>query len=95
MKSLMEAVSKQPVAALIDASGAFQRYHGGIYDGCLSRTGDHWVTIVGYKSSEGAPYWIIKNSWGSMWGAQGYIFMRAGACRNIFDAVVPVIETPR
>src|SRR5579872_2241084 len=74
-RSLMEAVARQPVAALVDAS-RFNTYKGGIYDACNSRQGDHWVTIVGYGTSGGVPYWLIKNSWGTAWGASGYMFMR-------------------
>lgn len=86
--SLMEAVARQPVAVLVDASG-FHTYKGGIYDPCRSRYGDHWVTIVGYSNSGGAPYWIIKNSWGTQWGISGYMLMSAGRCKDIFEAVVP------
>ncbi len=87
-RSLMEAVARQPVAALVDAS-EFHTYRGGIYEPCRSRHGDHWVTIVGYSNSGAAPYWIIKNSWGNGWGISGYMYMRAGRCKDIFEAVVP------
>ena len=31
---------------------------------------DHCVTLVGYDDTGG--YWIIKNSWGPLWGEGGY-----------------------
>jgi cathepsin L len=62
-----------PVAVTVSANWA--TYGGGIFsDGCsndppTSCTLDHAVVAVGYT----ADYWLIRNSWGSGWGEQGYI----------------------
>lgn len=34
---------------------------------------DHYALLVGYGSQDGEPYWLIKNSWSSNWGDNGYI----------------------
>jgi len=69
-----------PIAIGIDASGlAFQLYSGGIYtsDRCSSTRLNHAVTAVGYgsayTSSGNDEYFLIKNSWGTSWGMNGYI----------------------
>ncbi|KAJ8921571.1 hypothetical protein NQ315_010476 [Exocentrus adspersus] len=64
-----------PVSVSVDAN-YYQLYQGGIFDES-SCTWDvnHGVLVVGYGQESGTDYWIVKNSWGTDWGENGYIKM--------------------
>ncbi|KAJ4454195.1 putative Digestive cysteine proteinase 1 [Paratrimastix pyriformis] len=75
-------VAKGPVAVSIDASGKkFRFYKSGVYAGPCSSMAwklNHSVLDVGYGTSGIKPYWILKNSWGTSWGMNGYMYIARG-----------------
>ena len=84
---LLNKVATYGVASVaIDASlSSFTYYTSGIYDDsdCSSWFLDHAVAVVGYGSENGTDYWIVRNSWGTSWGEQGYIRMLRGSFTNL------------
>lgn len=78
-KLLRVAVTWHPVAIAVAAGNPdWMSYTSGILDdpACYSGGLDHGVVVVGFNAS--ARYWIIKNSWGSDWGENGYMRLRMG-----------------
>ncbi|CAL8090166.1 unnamed protein product [Calicophoron daubneyi] len=80
--ALQQAVGYHgPISVAINARlPGFVRYKSGIFSN-VSCTGrpedlDHGVLLVGYGTENGIPYWLIKNSWGSAWGENGYVRIR-------------------
>ncbi|EFJ30432.1 hypothetical protein SELMODRAFT_89437, partial [Selaginella moellendorffii] len=77
-EALKKAVAHQPVSVMIDAGcPAFKFYKSGILTSSCGTDLNHAVTIVGYGiTSDGKKYWIVKNSWGTEWGDDGYVYMQ-------------------
>ena len=104
--ALVAAIAASPVIVSIDGSSpAFQHYKSGVFGPggggggagnssslCSSTDLDHAVLAVGYT----ADAYVVKNSWGTTWGEQGYVRMqrdagptKAGICGIATDAMYP------
>ena len=67
------ALNLGPVSVGVCAGGwTFKNYKRGIIKtGCCTSI-DHAVLAVGYGTDNGVDYWLVKNSWNSTWGENGY-----------------------
>nr|ABG73217.1 cathepsin L 1 precursor [Diaprepes abbreviatus] len=93
--ALLDAVGNVgPVSVAIDAT-YLSSYESGIYedDWCSPSELNHGVLVVGYGTSNGKKYWIVKNSWGGSFGESGYFRLLRGKneCGVAEDTVYPII----
>ena len=86
--ALESALAEGPVSVTV-AANPWMLYGGGTFTGCSSSSSgsdlDHGVQAVGYTSD----YWIVRNSWGSSWGEQGYIMISRAADGQTFTDSTP------
>jgi C1A family cysteine protease len=99
--ALMSALNIEPVSIAIEAdTKSFQLYKSGVYtdyEGC-GTTLDHAVVLVGYGSCSDGDYYILRNSWGTGWGENGYMrigrgsqYGTSGMCGLLQDPMYPVV----
>ena len=66
----IEALAEGSLAVAFEVTDRFQSYSSGIFkDTTCSGWPNHAVTAVGYTQQ----YVLVKNSWGSNWGDQGFV----------------------
>lgn len=65
-----------PVSVAINADGKFKSLgaHGVYYDFKCGKKPNHAVVVIGYgyDKKENMAYWLIKNSYGTTWGNDGF-----------------------
>jgi C1A family cysteine protease len=85
VRQMKEALCKYgPLAACVKVTEAFQAYKSGVFDEFTECNGErdinHAITIVGWDDAKES--YLIKNSWGTGWGDNGYVWIKYG-CNNI------------
>lgn len=69
---LLNVLVNQPISVAVDAAN-WSKYTSGVFNNCRKSL-DHGVLLVGIKDGN----WVIKNSWGTTWGENGYIRLASG-----------------
>lgn len=66
------------VSAAVYVSSAFQWYDSGVFNDCKKRARwtNHAIQLVGWDDAKGA--WLLKNSWGTNWGENGFMWIAYG-----------------
>lgn len=74
-----------PVLAGMRVYSDFYAYTTGVYlkTGTATEIGLHCITVVGYDDTQQC--WILKNSWGTGWGDDGFCRIRYGQADLLID----------
>jgi len=68
-----------PLVGVMEVHQSFMNYQSGVYHslGWLDPIlGGHCISIVGYDDEKEA--WLLRNSWGTGWGEDGYCWIKYG-----------------
>lgn len=83
--ALQADIKTQPTSVAVDATN-WSSYRSGVFSNCAKNL-NHGVLAVGWTDNGD---WIIKNSWGTSWGQQGYITIKTGdtcgVCEELANA---------
>ena len=74
-QDILYALAYGPLVAGVNGSSfELQHYSSGVLDSRCEGNPNHAVVIIGYDEDS----WIVKNSWGSTWGEDGFFRVRRG-----------------
>ena len=98
-----KAILGRPIAVGLSAGYfAFRYYKSGVLNaGCPETPVNHGVVVVGAGNEGGLDYWLVRNSWGGNWGAEGYIKIarggpqKTGYCGISSCAEYPLYKEPK
>jgi len=92
INSIKAALDSGPVPCAMTIANDLYSYNGGCYQNPTTAAVNHGVVIVGWDDVECGGVWIVKNSWGTRWGENGFLKIRYGSCRIGYGA--HVIDIP-
>eukprot|EP00274_Cyanoptyche_gloeocystis_P000287 CAMPEP_0196661746 /NCGR_PEP_ID=MMETSP1086-20130531/45682_1 /TAXON_ID=77921 /ORGANISM="Cyanoptyche gloeocystis , Strain SAG4.97" /LENGTH=342 /DNA_ID=CAMNT_0041996783 /DNA_START=91 /DNA_END=1119 /DNA_ORIENTATION=- len=76
---MTEIYNHGPVQGAFQVFSDFPQYKSGIYQQkSKDAVGGHAIKIIGWGSENGVDYWICANSWGTIWGEDGFFRIRRG-----------------
>jgi len=98
LKGFAAALETTPLSICVNA-GAWNDYVGGVMTSkACGNMGaeypDHCVMATGFNTTAPTPYWIVRNSWASTFGEEGYIYleMAENTCGLADDATIPEVK---
>lgn len=98
LKKFAAALERTPLSVCVNA-GTWNDYTGGVLTSAAcgpmgAMYQDHCVMATGFNTTGATPYWIVRNSWATTWGDEGYIYleMAKNTCGLADDATIPTVS---
>jgi len=94
---LLTAIVSMPVSVCIEADqDVFQFYTSGVITAAedCGASLDHAVLAVGYETIQSQQAFIVKNSWGTTWGDEGYVYIATTQSANEGYGVCGILSQP-
>lgn len=91
--SIMQAVANYGPLSVSVAANEWHLYDSGVYNGFCGTEVNHVVALEGYGTDEnGNDYWLVRNSWSTTWGEEGYI--RVKRAKSAKEVVCDIDTNP-
>ena len=98
---LKASIVAGPTTVMVDGGDyRFHLYQSGILDSTnCGKELTHAMVAIGYGKENDKEYFIVRNSYGKLWGEGGYIRISAevagnGVCGMLLRATRPVVDSP-
>jgi C1A family cysteine protease len=93
--AIKTALLSGPVSCAFTAYSDFDSYTGGCYEHEGDDPCNHAIVLIGWDDTmcDGEGAWIVKNSWGTNWGLDGFFYIKYGTC-NIGYATALIDYVP-
>jgi len=76
---MTEIAARGPISCGVAVTDELVAYTGGVFRDLTNYTDiNHDISVVGYGEENGEKYWVVRNSWGTYWGEDGYFRLARG-----------------
>lgn len=71
---MSEIFARGPISCGVSVTDEFEAYKGGVFKDTTGAKGiNHEISVTGWGvDTDGTPFWVVRNSWGTYWGEQGW-----------------------